>query len=175
MASLIPHKEERFILILIPPLCLLSGFFLSKLKIPFLWKEKNKFVFRAVLFFLIFLIITIPLFVKIYNEEISGTNYCFLEGLDFIKNLDEISLIYSDASPIVYAYTNKKTRYYPNPWNLEELERGENVYVLYTDYDKPLYLEENVLFREDISKNLELVFACDKDWGIAEIYHVGNL
>jgi len=171
-ASLVPHKEERFLLILIPPVCLLSGFFLSKLNIDSLAEKKKKSFLRFSLFFLIFLIVIPHWFVIIYKEENKGTLDCFSEGLDYIKNLEGNPLIYSDETPIIYAYTGKETRYYPSFWDFKNLSEEREIYVIYTDYDRPLYLEENVLFRETLAENLELVFSCDKDWGITELYRI---
>ncbi len=167
VASLVSHKEGRFLLPIIAPLCLLSGYFLEQVKL------KNKFL--ILIFAGVFLISFIPTFTDFYQEEITGTSYCFSEGLDYISSLEGNSVVYTDESPIVYSYTEKETRFYPNPWNLSKLEFGKNNYILYTDYDKPLYLEENVLFREDLRNNLEMVFSCDEDWGITEVYRISSL
>jgi len=172
VASLVPHKEERFLLPLVPAVAILSGFFLERFEREFsLLKLNAKKIF---VFLFIFLVCFVPIVFVISSQEITGTQICLKEGLDYISSLESNSLIYSDASPIVYAYTDMKTRYYPSPWNNKSLERGEENYILYTDYDKPLYVEENVLFREDLKDNFELVFSCDKDWGITEVYRIGN-
>jgi 4-amino-4-deoxy-L-arabinose transferase-like glycosyltransferase len=174
IASFMPHKEERFILILVPSLCLLLGVFINKIDEKILkWFNKNRFLGFVLLIFC-FLIVLFPVFLNFYSEESTGTSYCFSKGLNFIKHLNDNALIYSDETPIVYAYTDKCTRFYPNPWNVTYLERGENNFIIYTDYDRPLYLEENVLFREELSNNFELVFSCDEDWGITEVYKIGN-
>jgi len=166
VASLVAHKEGRFLLPIVPPLCLLSGFFLSNLNIS---KKNLVWIFIG-----IFLVSFVPTFLIFYSEEISGTSYCFSKGLNFIDSLEREIIVYTDEPPIVYFYTGKETRYYPNPWDLSGIERGKNIYVLYTDYDKPLYIEENVLFREDISKNLKIVFSCDKGGEITEVYQAEN-
>ena len=55
-----------------------------------------------------------------------------------------------------------------------------NQYFLYRQHtvdvedDEIVDVEENVLFREDLKDNFELVFSCDKDWGITEVYRIGN-
>ena len=118
--------------------------------------------------------IIIPTFVTFYHQEVTGTNRCFSKSMGFIKSLPEDSLIYSDESPIVYYYTNKKTRFYPNPWDKEKLEYGKNVYLLYSSYDKPLYIDENVVFRKDLKNSFNEIFSCNEDWGISEVYHIGK-
>ena len=174
VASLVPHKEERFILPVVIPVSLLVGFFISKMEVRLKFSKTKNFWIKFCSFILLFLIAFVPVFTKLNSEENRGTQICFAKGLEYLKTLNAGSLIYTDEPPIVYAYTNKKTRYYPNPWNLSRLEKGEENYILYTDYDRPLFIEENVLFRGELQQNLERIFYCDEDWGITEVYRIGN-
>jgi len=166
VTSLIGHKEQRFLLPLIPVLAILSGFFISNVK----WKKikYHKLIILVVL--ALYILSFVIIFSSFYRQESSGTNYCFSKSLDFLKSQKNVSLVYSDESPIVYSVTGYSTRFYPNHWNQSLLKKEKGVYIIYTDYDKPLYLEDNVQFREDLKENFNQVFSCDKSWGITEIY-----
>lgn len=170
VVSLIGHKEQRFLLPLLPALSILSGFFMSKIK----WKKIKYGKILAIVLIISYLISFVIVFSVFYKQEHTGTNYCFSKGLNFLKEQKNVSLIYSDESPIVYSVTGDKTRFYPNPWNESRIQRGRGIYIIYTDYDKPLYLEKNVLFRKSLQNNFNLVFSCDKNWGLTEIYSLKN-
>jgi len=165
---LVGHKEERFILPILPPLTVLVGNALTKIK------KHSKKIFGFI--FLIFLVHCSFSFVENYNNSHTGTNSCFNEAMQFIEKLPENSLIITDETPIVYAYTHRTTRYYPTFWSVSNLENkiSENetdfTYIFYTDMDMPLYDEKNVKLKKDLDENYDTLFVCDKDWGLATVY-----
>lgn len=173
MACFVPHKEERFLLPIIPAISILSGLFLIS------FKKYSKIIFLLVL--AVLLIHGGFLFVHNYKESHTGTNYCFDKMTNFIKTLPDNSLIFTDEIPVMYADTYHRARYYPNPWSINNLESSvnstndfNNSYITFTDMDKPLYDNKNVQFKKDLDKNFKRIFYCDYDWGLSSVYKISN-
>ena len=147
MASLMPHKEDRFLLPITPAICLISGFFIEKIRY-------HKLVFS---FLVIFLLISLFLsFNYTYKNSYTESNLCFLKANEFLKNTQD-GLVVTDSSPIVYYYSKKETFYYPNPWTPDSAQNPAYKYFLLSDYDmSPKYLN----IKNDLDSNLEEVFNC---------------
>jgi len=168
-ASIMPHKEERFILPFVPAMCLLCGFALSLLK-----RYKKQIL---VVLILILIIANGIQFYDYAHKFYNGTTKCFGEANNYINSLSGDFLIIADESSINYYYTHQSARFYPNPWSMDALTRSvestnnqNNTYIFFTDYDMPLYDEEHIQIRNDLENNFEKVFECDKDWGLSSIY-----
>ena len=167
MAIYMPHKEERFIMPIIPAVCLISGFCISKFK-----RYKNT------IFGLICAILIISLFglFKIeYEKSKNKANICFSEGNKFLASdsINKNSLVITNQSPIVYYYTQKENRIYPDPWSVESLKNIINlnhgnriIYIFFTNYD--MSIDSGV--KNDLDNNFKKVFECSKDWGYSAIY-----
>lgn len=173
VSCLVGHKENRFLLPMVPAVIILSGYFLSKLK------KRSKLILALILAVLI--IHSGFLFVSNYKANHTGTNYCFNKMTEFVKTLPKNSLIFTDETPIVYAYTHQRTRYYPNPWSIKSLESSVNStndlndsYVIYTDMDKPLYNKQNAKFKNDLDSSFEKIFNCDYNWGLSSVYKIST-
>ena len=169
LAMYMPHKEERFILPIVPVICLISGFFIFKIK-----KYRKLILFSLII---ILILSNTWQFYSYYKKSYTGTNQCFLEANDYLKNINQEVLVISDESAVTYYYTKQQIRFYPNPWGLEALRKSiENTYdenrtyIFFTDYDMPLYDEEHIKIKEDLDNNFKKVFECDKDFGLSVIY-----
>ena len=161
-----PHKEERFILPIIPAVCIISGFCISKTK-----KYKN------IIFGLVCVVLIISLWgmFKIeYENSYSGVNLCFSDGNKFLANdsVDKTSLVITNKLPIVHYYTQKEVRLYPDPWNLGVLRNDINssykdrkVYIFFANYDMT-----DSKIKKDLDNNFKKVFECSKGWGYSAIY-----
>lgn len=168
MAIYMPHKEDRFLIPIIPPLCLISGFFVDKLK------KHRKFILVSLV--IISLLSLSFQFSIDYNNSYTDLNKCFLEGNKFLQN-QENSLIITDESPIIYYYSRQETHFYPNPWDYEYLKSlienhylDKNSFVFFTDFDMSLDDGEHIWIKEDLDKNLERVFECSREDGYSAIY-----
>ena len=159
MASLMPHKEERFILPLIPGICLINAYLLEKAK---------KY---ALIFIIIVILISSHTLLSNYNNEKSDNynqeNICFVKAAKFLENAERDSIIITDQSPISYYYNQRETHFYPNPHTLSSLDNlianyymGGSVYILYTDLEMPLTIEENIKYKEAFDFNFQTVFKC---------------
>ena len=161
-----PHKEERFILPIVPAVCLISGFFISKLE-----KYKN------IIFGLACIILAVSLwssFKIAYENSQAGANLCFSDGNEFLANdsISENSLVVTNQLPIVHYYTQKEVRLYPASWNLKALEnisdsdqRNKKIYFFYSNYDM-----KDVAIKKDLDDNFKKVFECSKGEGYSAIY-----
>jgi len=171
ISSIYHYKEIRFLLPISPAICILGGFFVSQFKT----KKLRKIIFSIILIFLVF-----SLFLQFnltYRKENNPTNLCFLEANKFLKDLNDNSLVITDESPRVYYYSKKETHFYPNPWNLENLNNlvhnyynEKEVYILFTDYDMPLNGEKHIQIKYDLDTNFEKSFECYKDESFSVIY-----
>jgi len=157
MAMLMPHKEHRFLLPIIPAMCVICGFFIDRTK-----------CYKRLILASIVILLILSLFFGFYydyRKSYTESNFCFLQGNKFLKNIKD-GLVITDESPIVYYYTKKETHFYPNPWNLSSLESlvEENypykeVYIFFTDVDMPLAEEKNIKIKKDLD-NFDRFFNC---------------
>jgi len=167
--SMIPHKEDRFILPITPPLVILSALFLNNLR-----KYKKTILILVVL---ILAFSTGYQFYQTAKKSYVETNLCFLEANKFLQNVEKNALIITDESPIIYFYTKLETHFYPRPFNLYNLKnlintyyKNRPVYVLFTQYDMPLDNEENVNIKNMLDYNFEIVFRCPESGNSSLVY-----
>ncbi len=170
MAIYMPHKEDRFILAIVPTIALISGYFIDKIK-----------KYKKIILVLIIIITLFSLssqFYTSYNNSYTGTNKCFLESTNFLKEVGGNSVIITDESTVVYYYTKLETHFYPNPWNYSTLQSwvksdysDKQVYALFGDYIiKPDGESERI--KEDLEKNSEKIFECFKGDGYSAVYKI---
>src|SRR3989344_6004346 len=167
VVSFMPHKENRFILPIVPAVCLLVGFLLSELK---------RFGNLILGFVGAILLISVAGVAAIYeNKANDQATTCFWEANKFLANQEHNSLILTNQSPISYYYTRKENKLYPDPWKFdslrEELDKnyiGREGYFLYSNYDMP----QESKIQDDLDDNLTKAFKCTKDRGYAAVYHL---
>src|SRR3989338_4291796 len=167
VVSFMPHKENRFILPIVPSVCLLVGFLLSELK---------RFGNLILGFVGAILLISVAGVAATYeNKANDQATTCFWEANKFLANQEHNSLILTNQSPISYYYTRKENKLYPDPWKFdslrEELDKnyiGREVYFLYSNYDMP----QESKIQDDLDDNLTKAFKCTKDRGYAAVYHL---
>ena len=156
MAMLMPHKEHRFLLPIIPAICIICGHFIDRTRCC-----------KKLILALIVILLIISLFFGFYydyRKSYTESNFCFLQGSNFLRN-SNADLVISDESPIVYYYAKKPTHFYPNPWSpsalklLAEESYSKEIYIFFTDMDMPLTEEKNVRIKEDLD-NFDEVFNC---------------
>ncbi len=148
--SLMAHKEERYFLILLPPICLLTSFGILKLK------KYKKLIFVSLVAFFIFMNFS-PFLNWVYSYD-SPEQTCFFETMDFIQSSNASYIVTEHFSP-VYFYTFKPNIrvgnystikliidfYYPN----------ETIFYYYVEGDWFNLIEEN----KSLGDNL--VFSCN--------------
>lgn len=155
IASLMPHKEDRFILPLLPAISIISSYFIVDLKH---WKKYLTLI-------MIILLLSIGLkFDKEYSQTHTEKNYCFILAMDFVEK-SNASIVISDESPIVYYYTGKPTRFYPNSFS----GSAEGA-VIFTSYDMGENNDRNNNYKEELDKNFNKVFSCELGQDFSYVY-----
>jgi hypothetical protein len=120
MALLMPHKEDRYILSIIPAICILCGFFVSKI---------GKYRNLVILFVAAILLLSLSInFGSEYLSSHNEYNSCFLKANEFAKNIPGNILIMTDDSPIVYYYTGKETHFSPSSLTMNSTESLAKLY-----------------------------------------------
>jgi 4-amino-4-deoxy-L-arabinose transferase-like glycosyltransferase len=166
IAMAMPHKEDRYIMPIIPVVCLISGFFINKIK-----KYKNTILG---LICIVLIISLWGLFKIEYENSQAGVNLCFFAGNNFLadNSIDKTSLVITNQLPIVYYYTQKEVHLYPNPWSLDMLRNTINynynnrkVYIFFSNYD----MKDNEI-KKDLENNFRKIFECSRGWGYSVIY-----
>ena len=169
MAILMPHKEERFLLPILPAVCILGSFFLDRLKIKF----NYKITFIIIILFLLSLFIFFY-FERIYKDSYTDENDCFLKGNAFLRNTSLDSVIITGDSPITYYYTKRETRFYPNVWSIDSIKnlvssyKNREVYIFFSNTKTDLMERE----KQDLDSNFQKVFDCRNS---TLIYYFNNL
>ncbi len=154
---LLPHKEDRFLLPLAPPLAIVSALAIDRLK------KYKKHAFAAAS-----LIILASSSLQIYDTaKVSYTPQaeCFLKAADFLKTTSRSSLILSDSSPIIYHYSHRETSFLPESFNsLEPIleKKDRDVYFLWSAYENGRDFPENT--------DYTVAFKCPDDGSLAKIY-----
>jgi 4-amino-4-deoxy-L-arabinose transferase-like glycosyltransferase len=147
-----PHKEERFILPLVPTLTTLISIGIARLKY-------ERIIFLFILSLLIFT--TILEFKELADLSYTQDAFCFLEASNFLKNTEKNSVIITDSSSLVYYYTRKETHFFKESLNdniklIEDYYPNRPSYILLSNYES-----ERKDFKENLnSSNFNLVFSC---------------
>jgi len=163
-ATSVPHKEERFLLPIVPPVVILSSLLANKFKIVL-----NVALALMILHLIFSFNSTI---IKSYTPVAS----CFLKANEFITQLEDNSVIVTDESPRVYFYTKKENHFYPSPFDLSSIHfladyyKGRPIYILWSAYDMPLEIPKNKITKNILDNNFEIIYKCPEDGSLAAIY-----
>jgi 4-amino-4-deoxy-L-arabinose transferase-like glycosyltransferase len=149
-ASLMGHKEERYLLPLLPALFILSSVGISKIK-----KYLNLII---VLISIGLLIANIFLFSNIYSTFNLEEQKCFFNSMDFLKKSNVSYIVTEHFSP-VYFYTiksNVRVNNYTETINLiKENYPNKTIYYFYVDGDWFNLSAEN----ESLKNNI--IYSCN--------------
>ncbi|MEI6659909.1 MAG: glycosyltransferase family 39 protein [bacterium] len=160
LASSVPHKEERFILPLIPAVCLLSGYVMTKISGQF----------NAV--FVIFLCLLTISQIKTHYTNLQNT--CFLQASDFLSaSTSRDSVVVTNQSPISYYYTsranvalkfNDDAEYFGYLSN--SAYKNHSIYILFTNLD----MDKDSEIKKYLDNNFNKSFECSKNWSYSTVY-----
>lgn len=165
MAMYMPHKEDRYILLAVPVISLISGYFILSLK-----------KFKYVVLGLVCIVSFYSFFIEFKGEYVAPRNksvVCFVEGNKFLsKNIGKDSLVMSNQSPQVHYYSNKKVVPYPRVNNFLEFKDYINnsykndLYIFFANYD--MAMDSNM--KKDLDNNFEKVYECSQGDGYSTVY-----
>ncbi|MBS3078722.1 glycosyltransferase family 39 protein [Candidatus Pacearchaeota archaeon] len=171
LAMIMPHKEDRIILPIVPVICLILGLFLSKIK-----------KYRLIVLLLIVGITLYSLYGSLNQSYAISNNInsrCFNEIVKYLSVQKDDSLLISENSPIFYYYIKKESQYYPYPLDLDGLNfivnsSKKRVYFVFTRLNSGMSYEEFLGFKNILNENYELVFNCSIDPDVNFIYSKHN-
>lgn len=167
MVISMPHKEDRFIMPIIPAMCLLSGLFISQL-------GKVKKVALGLVFIVLIISFYHSFEIETRNSK-DLTVACFIDGNKFLSSgyVNKNSLVVTNQDPITHYYTKKDILIYPEPWNLDLFKKTlglktkyDNIYIFFANYDMVM----NSRVKTDLDNNFNKVFECQKDYGYSTVY-----
>ncbi|HLD98446.1 MAG TPA: glycosyltransferase family 39 protein [Candidatus Nanoarchaeia archaeon] len=161
MALMTQHKEDRYIMSIVPSICLISSYGLSKLD----YKFNNK-LYLIIIFILIFS--NFFLFYNIYTTYNNTNSFCFKETVRYINHLNESVLMVTENPPITFYYTHQESSYYPTTINittLNEIKNSSNKRVLFVfnKLNSGLENEKYGDLKELLQQNYNLIFNCTID------------
>jgi 4-amino-4-deoxy-L-arabinose transferase-like glycosyltransferase len=119
---LMQHKEDRFLMPIVPMLAIMGGYSITKL---------DKRIFVGIL-----ILTLLSGGVGLYNQlgSYSDSHLCYLESLEFIKSL-EGEIVFTQNSPVTYFYTHKKTFYPVDNKFITNTLNGQIGYLISSDYE----------------------------------------
>jgi len=167
MAIYMPHKEDRFILAIVPTIALISGYFIDKIKI---YKKQIIAILIGIL------ILSLGLnFYNTYKTYHNTNTDCFEQVGLKLKTIQGNFLIVSENSPLFRYYTRQESAYYPDNLNektLKELVNSTNkkVYFVFTRFNSRFETEKWQNINEIMKEDYNLIFECSKDKEVNWIY-----
>lgn len=167
MIIYMPHKEDRFIIPIIPSLVILSAFFINKIK------EYKRLLIAVILLILIFS--TCSNFYNTYKLYHSTNTECFEQIGMKLKEIKGNFMVVSENPPLFRYYVKQENAYYPNPLNnktIKELETSKDkpVYFVFARFNSGLETEKWQKLKQIMKENYNLVFECSKDAEVNFIY-----
>ncbi|MEK6915967.1 MAG: glycosyltransferase family 39 protein [Nanoarchaeota archaeon] len=167
MVSIMPHKEDRFILPIIPAICLICGFFIAKIK------RYEKIVFILIIGFLLFTNF------QSFNSNIAtyyNTNTkCFLKTMDQLNNIKEDFVTLSENPSLIYYFTHKESAFYPDNLNEQNLKQfvdssHKPVYIVFLKFNSGFETEKWQNLKEILKKEYIPYYNCSEDSEVNSIY-----
>lgn len=162
-----PHKEDRFIMPVVPVISLIIGFFISKIG------QIKNIVFSVLCIVLAFSSLSASMIE--YRNSKDLTIECYKEGNKFL-NSDMVrmeSLVITNQNPMTHYYTNKDILIYPEPWRLDSFRniidskyQNKDIYMFFANYDMTM----DSLIKKDLDANFNKVYECQKGYGYSAIY-----
>jgi 4-amino-4-deoxy-L-arabinose transferase-like glycosyltransferase len=167
MAICMPHKEDRFVLAIIPAMALISGYLLDKIK-----KYKKQIIFIVVGILILSLCLNFYTTYKIYHN--TNTD-CFEQVGQKLKTIEGNYLIVSENPPLFRYYTQQENSYYPDKLSEETIEgltksTVKKVYFVFTKFNSGFETEKWQNLNKIMKEDYNLIFECSKDKEVNWIY-----
>ena len=166
IALYMPHKEERFILPIVPAVALITGYFI----------DKNKYYKKIVI--AIMGVLLISLGVNFYTEYTTFHNIntnCFQQVSAKLKKLPGDGLLVSESPSLFRYYAGKDNIFYPDTiteatMNVVTHSTNRKVYFVFTKFNSGFETEVWQNLHKIMRDKYHLVFACQQDREVNWIY-----
>ncbi|MGV8152174.1 MAG: ArnT family glycosyltransferase [Candidatus Nanoarchaeia archaeon] len=158
MLIIMPHKEERYIIPIIPAVAIFSGFFLERFK----YGKITLIICIIVLALVIF-----AYYNSIHSKYHNINSICFFEVMGALNQQQGDFITVSENTPIVHYYTKQESSYFPiiNKESFESFAFSKNktIYFVFTRSGSGFSDEELNSLKLILSENYNLVFNCSLD------------
>jgi 4-amino-4-deoxy-L-arabinose transferase-like glycosyltransferase len=166
MLIIMPHKEGRFVIPIVPAISLIIGYSLDKIK------KYKKIIFVAIL--LILFLSCIWMFINDMKISSNVNTKCFIETMDFLKSQNGEYKTISENPAIVRYFTNTESSFYPeiNENSFSEVSNSTNkkVYFVFNRLNSGFETEKWTNLKEILSENYKLEFECPEDSEVNFVY-----
>ena len=167
MAIYMPHKEDRFILAIVPTIALISGYFIDKLK-----RYKKQIIIVIIGVLLLSLCLN---FYSTYKTYHNTNTDCFEQVGKELKTIQGNFLIVSENPPLFRYYAQQESAYYPDNLNEKTLKEIANstdkeVYFVFTRFNSGFETEKWQNLNKIMKEDYNLGFECSKDKEVNWIY-----
>jgi 4-amino-4-deoxy-L-arabinose transferase-like glycosyltransferase len=167
MLVIMPHKEERFVIPIIPAISLIIGYSLNKIK------SYKKIILGIILIILLWSCLSI----LVHDKNISSnTNTeCFIETMNFLKKQGDNYITVSENPPIVRYFTNTESSFYPDKITEESLKEVSNstnktVYFIFNKLNSGFETDKWMKLNEILGEDYGLKFKCPEDPEVNFVY-----
>lgn len=163
---LTPYREERYFMQITPALAIMAAVGVESLSRRLKGKNPERIIFRISI---MVLSATLALaFVNSISKTDKIKDGCFLNAMNFLKNADGSTIVFTDNSPIVYFYTNKGTHFQAGSYErmgalISENYRNRTIYYFWERGNS------------DISRNDSIAFSCPDENSVLKIYEISNI
>jgi 4-amino-4-deoxy-L-arabinose transferase-like glycosyltransferase len=167
MAIYMPHKEDRFILTIVPIIALISGYIITKIK---------RYKKQILVIILGILILSLCLnFYSTYKTYHNTNTDCFGQVGQELKTIQGDFLIVSENPPLFRYYAQQESAYYPDRLSEETLKelvdsKNKKVYFVFTRFNSGFETEKWQNLNEIMKEDYNLVFECSEDKEVNWIY-----
>jgi len=167
MAIYMPHKEDRFILAIVPTIALISGYFIDKIK------KYKKLIIVILIGILIFSLCLN--FYHTYKTNHNTNTKCFEQVGLKLKTIQGNFLIVSENPPLFRYYAQEESAYYPDKLNKKTIKKLTNstnkkVYFVFTKFNSGFETEKWKNLNKIMKENYKLIFECSEDKEVNWIY-----
>lgn len=111
---IMPHKENRFVIPLLPAMSVISGYFISKIK-----------RFRKIIILILVIVMLFSCFNMFMDHKKISENIntkCFLKTTDFLEERPGDFVVVSENPAILRSFVKQENTFYPSEINREKLE-----------------------------------------------------
>lgn len=167
MVILIPHKEDRFILPIVPAITLISGYVIEKVR-----NNRNLIigVITGILVFSSYLNLN-----NTYSSNHNINTECYRQVGSKLGQIQGEFLVVSENTSLFRNFSQQESAYYPITINEETIKSlttsaNKKVYFVFTKYNSGFNTVTWKNLNKIMAKNYNIIFACPQDGEINWIY-----
>jgi len=171
MLIVMPHKEGRFVIPIIPAMSLIIGYCLNKVK-----------NYKKIIFTIIFLAVLLILFLScigvFINDIKTSSNIntkCFIETMNFLKAQDGDYKTISENPSIIRYFTKTESSFYPNEISEDSFAEladstSKEIYFVFNRLNSGFETDKWMSLKVILNENYKLEFQCPENPEVNFVY-----